>query len=273
MQDLLQGVQPAIRFHVRQSQWSEEKTQVVDETTVALMVNGAHYVTVALTPIDLQAWVVGFLAGEGVIRQPQDLTIFRWYPEEGQLWVRVPGYRRDPNSHARYLGSCCGQSRPAFLERAENVLVHSEIAVTPQQLQRGFAALNAWSQTQRSGGLHVAGLADRSGQLVLTSADVGRHNALDKVFGQGLCRPEFSLSDHIVLFSGRLSAEIIAKVARMGCAIVASNAAPTSLGIKLAGQLGITAVAFLRQEELSIFSHVERVQCPGDGVWEMKERG
>lgn len=260
MQDLSDGVRPFVRQHFQHGRWVEESTQVVDEVAVTLMVNGAEYVTVALTPIDVKAWTTGFLAGEGVLRRREDMTVFQWHSEEGRIWVRVPGYRQDAGARERYLGSCCGQSRPAFLGPDEPRPVAGNLNMTVDRLHRAFERMTVWSRTQRSGGLHVAALVDGFGQILAASADVGRHNALDKVFGQALARPTFSFRDSAVIFSGRLSAEIIAKVARMGCPIVASNAAATSLGVALAERWGITTVAFLRRDELSILTHAERIE-------------
>lgn len=257
MTDLLQGVKSTTRYHWQHQSWQHETTHVVDEVPVTLFVNGAEYVTVALTPIDLRDWVTGFLAGEGLIQRADDMTVFLWRPEDGQLWVRVPhGPPATPSG--RYLGSCCGQSRPGFFEPDGLFPLTQPLTVQTRPLARAFHALSQWSQTQHSGGLHVAGLSNGR-RLLAARADVGRHNALDKLYGSALSASPDGLSESIVLFSGRLSAEIIWKVRRMGCPVIASNAAPTSLGIDLAERLGITAIGFLRDDELSVFAHPERV--------------
>ncbi len=230
---------------------------MVEETALTLMVNGQEYVTVAITPLDVRDWVIGFLVGEGLIEKPSDMTVFLWRPEDGQLWVRVPG-TVIPSHQGRYLGSCCGQSRPGFFEPGGMPPLLAPLSLRVEALQQVFVELSGWSRIQHSGGLHVAGLSDGD-HLLLARADVGRHNALDKLYGAALSENIAPLSAHVVVFSGRLSAEILWKVRLMGCPAIVSNAAPTSLGIQLAESLGITAIGFVRENELSIYSHPERV--------------
>ena len=65
--------------------------------------------------------------------------------------------------------------------------------------------------------------------------DIGRHNALDKIYGYCL-RNNIRMEDKIIVFSGRISSEILLKVSKIGCAIVLSKSAPTELALQLAEQ-------------------------------------
>ncbi len=226
---------------------------------VTVMVNGLEYVTAAVTAIDLKDWVLGLLAGDGIISRAEEMTIFQWRPEDGQIWVRVPGVQVGTTT-SRYLGSCCGQSRPGFFNPVGIPALPATLVLKPEHMQQAFEELSNWSSRQHSGGLHVAGLA-QSGQVAIARADVGRHNALDKVYGAALLNPALFAHSYVV-FSGRLSAEIIWKVRTMGVEAIVSNAAPTSLGIELGERLGVTLVGFVRDGELSVFAHPERLLLP-----------
>lgn len=63
----------------------------------------------------------------------------------------------------------------------------------------------------------------------------------------------------MIIFSGRVSSEILLKTARMRVPILISRSAPTDLALKLAEKLQITVLGFVRGERLSIYAHPERV--------------
>ncbi len=258
MTDIASGVAPVMRYHWDSRGWVQEPAQAAVEVPVTLMINGAEYVTAALTPLDIEDWALGYLAGDGIIDRADRVTIFQWRPEDGQIWLRIPGFHPSPAGGSRYLGSCCGQSRPGFFNPAGLAPLDTPLALDPATIRDHFDTLSSWTHGQHSGGLHAAALALKS-QLQWLRCDVGRHNALDKVFGAALRAGQTDLTEAVVYFSGRLSAEILWKVRQMGAAAVVSNAAPTSLGVKMADQLGITAIGFVRTQEMSVYSHPERL--------------
>ena len=90
-------------------------------------------------------------------------------------------------------------------------------------------------------------------------ADIGRHNALDKLFGYALRRATARRRDKIIAFSGRLSSEVVLKAAKIGVGILLSKSAPTDLALKLADDLGITCAGFIRGHEMNVYTHGHRI--------------
>jgi FdhD protein len=106
----------------------------------------------------------------------------------------------------------------------------------------------------RTGGLHAAALFDASGQLMALREDIGRHNAVDKIVGWALLQGKLPLSDSVMLVSGRGGFEIVQKALAAGIPILASISAPSSLAVKLARELGLTLIGFLRGKRFVIYS-------------------
>jgi FdhD protein len=231
------------------------------ERPFTLYVNGTELVTVVASPSHLLELAVGYLANEGLIERAEDVTVRVVDPVAGQIWLRVPGRTFAPTDLGRrWLTACCGRARATlyFANDADLAPVGPGVRLHPAavfarmtELENGPAAL------RETGGLHWAAVGDGE-SLWVRRADVGRHNALDKVAGwcllSGRCPAGF-----VLVFSGRISSEVVIKAARMKVAWVISNAAPTSLALELADALNLTVAGFVRDGQATVYTHPERL--------------
>ncbi|MGC8487142.1 MAG: formate dehydrogenase accessory sulfurtransferase FdhD [Clostridia bacterium] len=236
--------------------------RIAREAPWTIRLNGAELVTLILSPEDLEDLVVGYLANEGLIVHADDISTLIVDDEESQIWVRVPTLRVDPAALGRrLLTSCCGRGRPGlyFLNDGSiKPVAHSATMAADAVLGLVAALDGAPGPFRDTGGVHSAALA-KAGALLQVRADVGRHNALDKIAGWML-RNRVDPDGAALVCSGRISAEMVVKTARMRVGFLLSNAAPTSLGQDLAEELGITAAGFVRHGRFNVYAHPERIQ-------------
>ncbi|MBD3354176.1 MAG: sulfurtransferase FdhD, partial [Candidatus Lokiarchaeota archaeon] len=85
------------------------------------------------------------------------------------------------------------------------------------------------------------------------------HNTLDKVIGNALISG-VNLSESFVITSGRLSAPMVSKIARLNIPIFVSVSAPTSEGVDMAKKNGITLIGFSRNPKMNIYSNKQRIR-------------
>jgi FdhD protein/cysteine desulfurase len=109
---------------------------------------------------------------------------------------------------------------------------------------------------QATGGTHVAGIVYKN-QFVVKE-DVSRHVAVDKVIGAA-AKEGYDFSQCYVSYSGRMPADMLIKVIRVGIPIIISNAAPASSGIDVARTGNITMIGFVRDNRFTVFTAPERV--------------
>jgi FdhD protein len=232
---------------------------IVTEYPVTVKINGQEFVTMVCTPEHIEDMVIGYLASEGIIKKYEDIEDL--WVQEKQGFVHVKAEKVNPlyqNVHnKRYITSCCGMSRQGFVFvndalTAKN-MKEKRVLISVDDCFRLMDEMQSSADTFRqTGGVHNAALCDANG-IVLSRMDIGRHNALDKIYGHCL-KNKMSIGDKIMVFSGRLSSEILLKVAKIGCEMVLTKSAPTELALQLAEELGITAVGFIRSQSLNVYT-------------------
>ncbi|GGH86305.1 FdhD protein [Pullulanibacillus pueri] len=251
-----------IRFTKGESVFKEDT--IVTEVPVTVKINGEEFVTMVCTPEYIEDMVIGYLASEGVIRKYEDIKDIWVQEDEGYVHVQTtnvnPYYQNFQNK--RYITSCCGASRQGFVFVNDALTAKKmddiHIRLKPDDCFRLMNALQSSALTfQQTGGVHSAALCDINGML-LSRMDIGRHNALDKIYGYCL-KNDISIKGKIIAFSGRISSEILLKVAKIGCEMVLSKSAPTALALELAEGLGITTVGFIRNDSFNIYTKPERI--------------
>ncbi|MCM3023106.1 formate dehydrogenase accessory sulfurtransferase FdhD [Heyndrickxia ginsengihumi] len=237
---------------------------VVTEFPVTVKVNGQEFVTMVCTPEHIEDMVIGYLVSEGVLKTYKDVKDIWIQEKEGFVHVKTdninPYYQNLQNK--RYITSCCGMSRQAFVFVNDALTAKKingiNIKITPDHCFRLMRELQETASTfQKTGGVHNAALCDANG-ILISRMDIGRHNALDKIYGYCL-KNNLSTKGTIIAFSGRISSEILLKVAKIGCEIILSKSAPTEFALKSAEELGITTVGFIRNNSMNIYTRPERI--------------
>jgi len=214
---------------------------------------------------------IGFLYGEGILREPRDVVDAGHCGPTGNI-LRVTARADLPLDLARlqrnfYSTSSCGICGKASIDAVtasaggRRVTGASSGMVVREPVLRGLpdklrAAQAGFAET---GGMHAVGLFSADGELVAVREDVGRHNAMDKLVGAALLANELPWSERVLLLSGRASFELLQKAMMAGVPLVAAIGAPSTLAVELAESAGITLVAFLRPGGCNIYCNGWRV--------------
>lgn len=210
--------------------------------------------------------VTGFLFNEALIAKASDILMMRYTTDdENSLLVELSDaveINIDESKRNFIATSACGfcgrmedtSKKILFVQPDNNLKTGSAILYKlPDLLQ---SSQNLFSET---GGAHAVALVSINGELLDISEDVGRHNAMDKLVGNMLKQHALPLNNHILLFSGRLSYELIQKSLMAGISIVCAIGAPTSLAIELAEDYGLTIIGFLKKESFNIYCGAQRI--------------
>jgi FdhD protein len=212
----------------------------------------------------------GFLFTEGLVRSPEEIANISAVDKNVVQVDLQPGHELDKDSLQRnfFSTSSCGICGKASIEqvRSRNLTrLNGDLRLSAELLCELPARLREAQKIFGStGSLHAAGLFDRAGELLLTREDVGRHNAVDKVVGWALMNHRLPLSNSVMLVSGRGGFEIVQKAIVASIPILACVSAPSGLAVRLAREMGMTLVGFLRGKRFVLYSTPERVLSSRD---------
>ncbi|WP_201783746.1 formate dehydrogenase accessory sulfurtransferase FdhD [Brevibacillus choshinensis] len=251
-------------LHYENGSLMEVEDSIVTESPITIMLNQDEFATLVCSPEYIEELVIGFLASEGVISVYTDITDLFIDETTGHAYVQAKKANKyNQMFHSkRYVTSCCGKSRQSFYfyndARTVKKVEAKGVSISSSDCFRFMQEMQQSAELfQYTGGVHNAALCDTNG-IILSRMDIGRHNALDKLYGYCL-QHSLPVEDKIMVFSGRISSEVLLKVAKIGCSIVLSKSAPTELALRLANELGITTVGFIRNQSFNVYTWPERI--------------
>ncbi|UFS68531.1 formate dehydrogenase accessory sulfurtransferase FdhD [Geomonas sp. RF6] len=230
----------------------------VQEYPLKLIVNGRELATLITSPHDLRFLVAGFLRLQGFVHSADDFHLLSVCDDYGVANVKLKGEL--PGGLKPVVTSGCGggitfnldeELAPSPSSTGGKDVYPDDIFDLMEQLARLAGAYRT------SGGIHSAAVADGR-TIILYSEDIGRHNTLDRIAGEALLKG-IDLAGKVLLTSGRVSAEMVAKAIRLGITLIASRTSPTDLAVRLARDAGITVVGYLRGGKFNVYSHPERL--------------
>lgn len=240
---------------------NEEKSYVKDivikETPITIFLNDREIVTLLCMPQYIEDLALGFLLSEGLIKSGGEVTI-DYQKKIANVKAEESKFIKDTYLK-RYITTGCGKGTSFYhFNQTMQKKISSELQVKSSELLQLIREMHNLSENYKlTGCVHIAALAIND-KILIAREDIGRHNAVDKIVGH-CYQNSIVLKDKILLTSGRLSSEIVLKVAKMEIPILASPSAPSDLAVDLAEELGLTLIGFLRGRRMNVYSHCERI--------------
>ncbi|MDR0622808.1 MAG: formate dehydrogenase accessory sulfurtransferase FdhD, partial [Treponema sp.] len=108
-----------------------------------------------------------------------------------------------------------------------------------------------------SGCVHGCAAADQH-EILLFYEDISRCNALEKLIG-AMVKRGMGPEGKMIIFSGRLVADMVSIAATSGMRFLAAPSATTAPAVDLADQKGITLLAFVRGGIINVYTHPENI--------------
>jgi FdhD protein len=238
----------------------KDSRRVSEEVSFTIEVNGSELVTLLASPGDLENLVYGCLYNSGLIGKASDVKSLTIDRNRWKATAEITGEVTAGNVPFKRVYASAGKG-VIF----HNPLGDSQRARMPGGLTVDYKKIEELieifqttsSEHKETRGVHSGALADTE-RILIFRDDIGRHNAIDKVIGEALCRG-FGFDDKIIMTSGRVPSEILSKVLRCRIPVIVAAGAPTNQAVKLARSVNLTVVGLARGSIMCIFSGEERI--------------
>jgi FdhD protein len=231
-----QDIKKLLLIKVSEQGKTLQEDVVVSELPLTISLNDRELATLTCSPSNLGYLAAGFLLSKGLIKDRQSIDLITVDIPQSTVWVEAK------------------ESKPSPPKKAK-----SSIKISTKEI---FALLDEFDQRSElfkaTGGSHGAALCNRE-KIVVFAEDISRHNAIDKVFGQCLLEG-IETAKCLLITSGRVSSEVVRRVAKRNISMLISRAAPTDLGVKMAGNLSVTLIGFARDTRMNIYANDWRLK-------------
>ena len=195
------------------------KGRMLTEALVPWALNGNRQSSLLCSPQEVDALITGLLYTSGRVDRS---GLVRVYQNTDGVWqAEAPEL-----AEARMLE-----------QRMKRLPVCSATLSMP--LARVEALMEQMMAIDNSNGQHTVMLA--MDDIHILSRDIGRHNALDRAIGMALMR-KIPLERCVACTSGRISIEILAKVAAAGLPVICTKKQVGNLAEQYASQCNVTIV-------------------------------
>jgi len=235
---------------------------IADERPLTIYLDRYEVVTLMTLGTQPELLTLGYLKNQGLIKNIEDIKSIQvdWDVSAAVVTTISENNEWLEKMKNRTVTTGCGQGTiyGDIMEQLE------DIKLVPLKLKQSdiytlLKNLNAYNDVYKTAGA-VHGCALCHGTRIITfMEDVGRHNAVDAIAGKMWLEGIIG-NDKLFYTTGRLTSEMVIKVAQMGIPALLSRSGITQMGLKLAQDVGVTMFSRAQGKHFLIYNGSEHIE-------------
>lgn len=248
------------------------QTSVLDETGQAREVSltGERPLTIYLDKKEIvtlmtlgqapELLVLGYLRNQGLVDNIDHIASVQvdWDVDAAVVTTHQPKDNLEQLMSRRTVTSGCGQGTMFGHVMDSLHKLHIECpSFSAQNIYDVLSQLSEYNEIyKRAGAVHGCALCSAE-KIEIFIEDVGRHNAVDAISGW-MWLNNVAGDDKVFYTTGRLTSEMVIKVAQMQVPMLLSRSGVTEMGLAIAKRLGIGMVARAKGKHFLVYSGQDR---------------
>ena len=256
------GIKPTIAVEAVDEFQNVREMYIADERPLTIYVDSYEIVTLMTLGKTPELLTLGYLKNQGIVEDINEIRSVQVDWEVNAAAVTTWSERDDWKERLgpRIVTTGCGQGTVYgnILEQLNQI----ELPVTRLRQSDIYALLKNLARYndvyKSAGAVHGCALCANTDVAVFIE-DVGRHNAVDAIAGQMWLE---GIPGHDKLFytTGRLTSEMVMKVAQMGIPALLSRSGITQMGLNLAKDFGVTLFSRAQGTHFLIYNGADRIE-------------
>lgn len=256
------GLDPTHPVTAHDEYGQPRELHIADERPLTIYLDRYEIVTLMTLGTRPELLALGYLKNQGLVSKLEDIVSVQvdWDVAAAAVTTRLGDSDWQDKLGKRTVTTGCGQGT-IFGDIMEQL---ADIRLSPPLLKQSMIYgllknLNEYNEVYRSAGA-VHGCALCQGTEILTFIeDVGRHNAVDAIAGR-MWMEDIPGSDKIFYTTGRLTSEMVIKVAQMGVPVLLSRSGITRMGLQLARDIGVTMLSRAKGKHFLVYNGLEHIE-------------
>lgn len=235
---------------------------IAAERPLTLYLDKREIVTVMTLGTQPELLILGWLRNQHMVSDIKNIKSIQvdWETDSVAVTTHEPAENIEEKLNKRTITTGCGQGTVfgALMDNIEKIHL-PETSIKQSTIYDLLKNLNEYNEIyKRAGAVHGCALCQQSGILNFVE-DVGRHNAVDAIAGS-MWLNRIEGNNKIFYTTGRLTSEMVIKVAQMGIPVLLSRSGVTQMGRELARKVGVTLIARAKGRHFLIYNGAECVE-------------
>ena len=255
------GADAAIEVTVSDEYGMTRDSHIAAERALTLYIDKREVVTLMTIGTEPELLILGWLRNQRFINQVSDIKSIQvdWETDSAAITTFDGIDNLTERLQKRTVTTGCGQGTVFgdIMDNLEKINL-PRVQLLQSDIYATLHSLNQHNEVYRqAGAVHGCALCYNT-DVAYFIEDVGRHNAVDAIAGY-MWLHDIPGNDKVFYTTGRLTSEMVIKVAQMGVPILLSRSGVTQMGLELAQKLGVILIARAKGKHFLVYNGVEQI--------------
>ena len=256
------GLDAAVQVTVIDEYGEQRPGHIASERALTVYLDKREVLTLMTMGTQPELLVLGWLRNQRLVPSIDHIKAIQvdWETESAAVTTHAGVEGLEEKLGRKTVTTGCGQGTVfgSIMDDLEKIRL-PRVPLKQSLIYEVLEALNNFNEVyRRAGGVHGCALCQGT-EVLRFVEDVGRHNAVDAIAGY-MWLHDMPGEDKIFYTTGRLTSEMVIKVAQMGIPILLSRSGVTQMGLELARKVGVTLIARAKGNHFFVYNGHELLE-------------